>query len=347
MTRFLSVIVLLAYSSKPLSVNADEFGGKAQRFQIEFVTVGRPGNHPNLKPPPNPAAEGAEGHAWMQEIEPRHGSRGWLGPKQLVSLRSKRPRIGGVQYLYRVGKYEVSREMISLANRLGNLAITMSDMKELTRDPDPQLPATGISWTEAARFVNWLNASSGYPRAYNFSTRPGELKYSPYEKPRPWPKSDAGYQASRPLRHRAAFYFLPSRDEWYKAACYDPKKTDGNSPHYWIYPTGSDNRPRSVAMGNETGTAVYHQDPRSGPAPVNQCGGCSPWGAMGMAGNVWEWEEQLSFSCSFRGGAWNVNYSLVAGTSCYNADSIANGAEGRVELVDVGFRVASKAPPAK
>jgi formylglycine-generating enzyme required for sulfatase activity len=36
-------------------------------------------------------------------------------------------------------------------------------------------PATGVSWNEAARYVNWLNTSNGLAPAYKFATQPGEV----------------------------------------------------------------------------------------------------------------------------------------------------------------------------
>jgi sulfatase modifying factor 1 len=41
---------------------------------------------------------------------------------------------------------------------------------EITKDTrGPNKPATNISWKEAARFVNWLNTSTGGFAAYKFN----------------------------------------------------------------------------------------------------------------------------------------------------------------------------------
>ena len=53
------------------------------------------------------------------------------------------------------------------------------------------------------------------------------------------------------FRHKDAFYFLPSENEWYKSAYFSP------SGVYYNYPTGSDSAPTAVAGGTGTGTAVY------------------------------------------------------------------------------------------
>jgi formylglycine-generating enzyme required for sulfatase activity len=74
---------------------------------------------------------------------------------------------GSVDYTYDIGKFEVSEDMITKYNAIfgssNNLVITKD-----TRGTDK--PATNISWNEAARFVNWLNTSTGNQAAYKFTT---------------------------------------------------------------------------------------------------------------------------------------------------------------------------------
>lgn len=62
--------------------------------------------------------------------------------------------------------------------------------------------------------------------------------------------SDPGYDASNQYRNSLAKYVLPSFNEWYKAAYYDPNKPAGG---YWIYPTGSDTAPTLVPVLWTTG----------------------------------------------------------------------------------------------
>src|SRR5262249_10544749 len=116
---------------------ADTFGSGANSFDIDFVTIGNPGNPPDANP--NPA--------------------------------------GAVAYTYRIGKYEISEQMIDKANALGGLGITKD-----TRGAD--YPATSVTWYEAAKFVNWLNTSRGSVPAYKFDGS-GNFQL--------WTPSDAGY----------------------------------------------------------------------------------------------------------------------------------------------------------
>ncbi|NNC90446.1 MAG: SUMF1/EgtB/PvdO family nonheme iron enzyme, partial [Akkermansiaceae bacterium] len=130
---------------------------------------------------------------------------------------------GTVAEEFRMGRNEVSERMIAAYNALsGGPSITLD-----TRGPDK--PATNLSWNEAARFVNWLNTSTGKSAAYKFTTGGANDNIAL------WTAGDAGYDPANPFRNSDAFYFLPSEDEWYRAAYYDP-----DAALYYDYPTGSD-----------------------------------------------------------------------------------------------------------
>jgi hypothetical protein len=113
MNRWLSFCLAAVYFLCADISRADTFGSGVNTFSIDFVTIGNPGNPPDANP--NPA--------------------------------------GAVPYEYRIGKYEISEQMIDKANALGGLGITKD-----ARGPD--YPATSVTWYEAAKFVNWLNTSA-------------------------------------------------------------------------------------------------------------------------------------------------------------------------------------------
>ena len=231
---------------------------------------------------------------------------------------------GSVAYAYNMGKYEVSEDMISKFNASQALQITKD-----TRGGAK--PATSVTWNEAARFTNWLNTSTGGSAAYNFTTSGVNDNIAL------WGSGDAGYDASNPYRNSLATYVLPSMDEWYKAAYYNP--TTGT---YFDFPNGSNTAPTAVASGTADNTAVYSQTFGQGPEDVNLAGGLSPYGIMGLGGNVFEWEEtsgDLNNSSGssvrgFRGGGW-VNDSSFLSSSNRNSLNPAS------ERDTVGFRVAS------
>lgn len=138
-----------------------------------------------------------------------------------------------------------------------------------------------------------------------------------------------------------AFYFLPSDDEWYRAAYYDPV-----AGVYRDYPTGTDlpNTPTSVVSGTRWNTAVYGLAVTNGPADITQAGGLSPFGTMAQGGNVFEWMESAEVAPNdapaekraVRGGGWYLGDSWMR-----------PGRQGEATTGEgfIGFRVASQALP--
>lgn len=286
-----------AASALAVRTAADAFGSGANQFEIGFTTIGNPGNAPDPTGQPRPA--------------------------------------GSVDYVYRIGTCEITRGMITKANAPlavggGNLGLTMYDMWNFGGNGASR-PATGLTWYEAAKFVNWLNTSTGHQRAYNLSGASLSL----------WSPEDA-WQAGgqNPYRHKGAYYFLPGEHEWYKAAY------AGRTDLYFNYPTGSDTAPTAVAGGTGAGTAVYAQAAQSGPADVFSAGGLSPHGTLGQGGNAAEWLESAydgvnsagSETRTVRGGNWMVTagYLAASNRSYYSPDG---------ESFDLGFRVAAVPEP--
>jgi formylglycine-generating enzyme required for sulfatase activity len=247
---------------------------------------------------------------------------------------------GGVPYDYRIGKYTISQNQIDAATRNGLQNVTAGYW-------NGDKPAANISWYEAAAYVNWLNTSQGYAPAYNLTFTNGNWNMAL------WPTTPDGNGnvawtngGTNFYRNANCLYFLPSENEWYKAAYYDPAK-NGGSGGYWLYPTGSDNAPSPVASGTSAGTAVFSQPPwENGPASVFQAGGLSPYGTMGQGGNIWQWEESAWDGNNdvsqevrgFRGGFWS-----------YYADFLRSSFRGDyypgVEDGYFGFRVARRTTP--
>jgi formylglycine-generating enzyme required for sulfatase activity len=271
------------------------FGSGGNQFTMDFVTIGNPGNLADTSP------------------------AGW----------------GAVATTFYMGKYEVSRDMITKASSAGSLGITLADMSSYGGNGVDR-PATGVSWNEAARFVNWLNTSQGYSAAYKFAVQPGGGGYDANANIQLWASGDAGYNAANPYRNSLAHYFLPSENEWYKAAYYN-----GVAGVYYDYPTGSDTAPTAVASGTGAGTAVFGQTMGKGPADIVNAGGVSPYGTMGQGGNVWEWNESaydggnnvVDEERGLRGGRWS-NAANGLGSS------YRDGSGPTLEGNRIGFRVA-------
>lgn len=288
---FLSFITVFLYAHLSGRGDFDIFGSGPNQFIIPFTTIGNPGNADDNQGNPNPA--------------------------------------GGVSYYYRISTTEISRDMVEKANVEAGLNITLFDLSLLGGNL-PNRPATGVSWFEAARFVNWLNTSQGYQAAYNFDSN-GDFQI--------WSLADAWQVDGVNLfRHRNARYWLPSVDEWYKAAYFNPLNST-----YSTFANGLDVPPIATGGGTLSNTAVYNQQLLQGPAEVLNAGGPSPFGVMGLEGNAWEWQEtevdlQNNDSTAeriLRGGSWASPQTALSRSVWADPPSFPVN-----QGTDVGFRVA-------
>jgi formylglycine-generating enzyme required for sulfatase activity len=289
MKMWIQLSLFLALASCLPDAQADEFGSGANSFSIDFVTIGSPGNPADTTGNPNPA--------------------------------------GAVPYVYRIGKYEISEQMIDKANARGSLGIT-KDMR------GPDFPATSITWFEAAQFVNWLNTSTGSAAAYKFDAG-GNFQL--------WTPADAGYDASNLYRNKLATYFLPSLNEWHKAAYYD-----ASAGVYYDYPTGSNAVPDGIDFVGDTVFDAVFDDGAFNAAPneITNVGVLSPFGTVGQGGNVTEWLETAfdrgndvpAEDRRENGGTWNgIDTGLFA----------PNGRTGlppTFQSVALGLRISSQVP---
>ena len=231
---------------------------------------------------------------------------------------------GSVGYTFRIGTYAISQNQIDNATASGLANVTAGAWSG-------DRPAANMSWYESAAFVNWLNTSKGFQAAYNLNWSGSTWSMAL------WTVTDAGYDSNNLYRNSLAKYFLPSENEFYKAAY---AKSDGSG--YYLYPTANGNPPTAVASGTSAGTAVYGGQGLA-PASVYQAGGLSSYGTMGQGGNVHSWQESAYDGVNddaqenrgFCGGYW--------ATSAVALQSDIGIVPGNPLNEDsrVGFRVAS------
>ena len=306
----LATITAVLALSAPGDASTVTFGTGVNSFDMTFVNIGDPGNRPDS----------------ARSLHP--------------------PDRGSVAYLYEIGKYEVSEGMINRFNASQNHKIVHD-----TRGPNK--PATSVSWYEAAHFVNWLNTSQGHQPAYKFRrirekclTFPAFKDCGVSYQLSAWNPKDAWQEGGENLfRHKDAQYWLPSYDEWYKAAYYDLE-----SGKYFRYPTRDGSQPTAVASGVAPNTAVLMQSMDSGtPADITKAGGLNQNGIMALCGNADEWIDEITDPNGTPNGY--VHTSLLSET-----DFTSHGEEcelrPEVWLNDRntdeeqgGFRVARRAPP--
>ncbi len=221
--------------------------------------------------------------------------------------RYEAPGYGGVDYVYNIGKYEVTNAQyaeflnaVGATDTYGVYSIYMDGPSGgIARDGSAgsytystiagrgNMPVNRVSWGDAARFANWLhNGQPGLgapvPQDAN-STEDGSYYLD-------GATSDAGLMAV--VRKEDATWVIPSEDEWYKAAYH----VGGKSTLYYDYPTGGLSAPTAEGppgtdmsdgsvnsdgvVGGLTDVGAYTAKPSD-----------SAYGTFDQAGNVWEWNE--------------------------------------------------------
>ncbi len=148
------------------------------------------------------------------------------------------------------------------------------------------LPVGGIDWRESAMFVNWLH-----------NGKSSEL----------WAIEDGAYDAStfttngngtfndQPTHNPDAKFWIPTQDEWLKAAHYDPNRYGEGQGGWWQYPISADSPPVYGPPGEGQANAGFEL---SGFAEWNIPLGAypdvqSPWGLLDVAGGAAEWTEEI------------------------------------------------------
>ena len=205
---------------------------------------------------------------------------------------------------------------------------------------NPNMPAFDTSWGDAARMANWMQ--NGQP---NGAEGMGTTETGAYTLN--GATSNANLMAV--TRNTTATIFIPSEDEWYKAAYFNP--ANGS---YWVYPTQSRTTLSNVLSASGTSNANYYNDFASGNAaytdPINLltpvgtfAGSPGPYGTYDMGGDVFQWNEAVVTDSTrgLRGGSWNDNDFALASTTRYDGlgDPTYNNDF-------IGFRLASLPAPA-
>jgi formylglycine-generating enzyme len=247
----------------------------------------------------------------------------------------------GVNNDYRMGAYETTNDQWTKFEASLGVPVTGSPSSAYAADslfPGASVPTDFVSWYEAAQFVNWLNTSTNHQAAYKFTGTQGTSDYTFVA----WSTTDAGYDAGNPYRNTAAEYFLPTENEWVKAAYW-------NGTALQTYAT----RPGDTLFrGNGTngGWNYYNRVTGADPpadAPWNVGSGSQELnGTYDMMGNLSEWLEgpwndgdyDAASRRAVRSGRWDFDSSILASSSRGNGPP-------EYAAYPVGFRVASIPEP--
>lgn len=312
--------------SIPLTPTAQASGAAiTYEHGIEFVTVGAVGNQPYGGPLPT--------------FPPFGGDPATLGR-------------GRVDYEYRIGRMEVTSgqwaEFFAVANSFPiGQRIPHVQPPFVWGGSNPALAlraAGGISWRTAAIYCNWLHNNKGTDRASFMS---GAYDVSSFG-------SDAFGFTDQPTHSPEARFWIPTMDEWMKAAHYDPNKNGPGQGGWWEWACTTDS---PLAWGPPGGTlngmpSSYNagwQQPEFPGNPFHIPLGAyptiqSPWGLLDTAGATTEWTEEVLGNRQgrlFDGSNWNDSSSVVL------QDHIAvfGGDIPPLSTYDLGFRIAARSVP--
>ena len=270
---------------------------------------------------------------------------------------------GAVPYIYRMGTYDVTNaQYAEFLNAKASVADPYGLWNSLMTPgvPDPTFgdaegaiirtgsgpysysvkpgfaskPVVYVSWYDAIRFVNWLqngqgggDTESGTYTIINGGSNSGTVVVPDVATRNSWASTNSFH------------WLLPSENEWYKAAYYNP-----SSGTYYAYPFQSNSMPAALAPpGNSNsgnfGLAANNYDGNG--SLLSDVGAypnsLSPFGSFDMGGDVFQWNEGIvsPFSRGVRG-------SFFASSSIYSAATHRDtGGIPTTELSDDGFRVAS------
>ena len=207
-------------------------------------------------------------------------------------------------------------------------------------------PVSSVSWLDAARFANWV--ANGHPSGEQTASTTEDGAYTLNGKT----GGDAAPRnATNPNTGAAPTFWIPTEDQWYKAAYY---KGGSRNAGYWLYATRSNSAP-----GNEVGSSpnqVNYIDDASRTftysVPQNTfldtgqnyltdvgafTGTVGSYGTMDNAGNVVNWNDldgKTGPTRGRRGGFWFSGAPSIQSNTYNQSSPSLTGA-------DMGFRLAS------
>jgi sulfatase modifying factor 1 len=195
-------------------------------------------------------------------------------------------------------------------------------------------PVVFVSSGDAMRFANWLHNRQPTGGEDSTTTEDGAYTLN---------GATTSTALAAVTRNANPRWWLPSEDEWYKAAYYDP-----GTGTYFNYPTRTstvvNNHQPSSDTGNSANFFGITYTTGNSSFPFTDAGAytlsSSPYGTFDQGGNAWEWDDTplQGISRFVRGGSWSNNFGYLEATAYIIQFTTS-------EANNIGFRVASAAVP--
>jgi len=272
--------------------------------------------------------------------------------------------IGAVAYDYQIGKYDVTigqytsflnavakTDTYSLYNSSMGTDLNIAGISQTGGSGSytysvlgrANRPITYVSWWDSARFSNWM--ANGQPTGAQTSTT---TENGAYNVNGAISGNAVAKNAINPNTSAAPTFYVPTENEWYKAAYYSPTLNSG-SGGYYAYATQSNTAPGNV-VGSAANQANYdngvYSVTQSGSYDSNQnyltdvgafSGSGSFYDTFDQSGDVYQWNDldgAAGSSRGQRGGEWYGLAFHVSSSASYSDDPSE-------EYDSVGFRLAS------
>ena len=290
--------------------------------QMQFVPVGNPGNPAQSASNRSAADTGGDGFgAVASEFEIGKFEVSLAQYTEFLNAKAKSDPYGLYNPTLATDEYAAG---ISRTGSSGSYVYTVIGTGAR--------PVTFVSWYDAARFCNWMHNGQG---AGNTETGAYNLNGATSGAFNPQP---------------GAKFRLPTEDEWFKAAYYDPQKVnaDGSVGGYWLHATRRDTMTSNARTA--PGAANYNDGNHTkvqNSLPSNLTDGGyflnspSYYQTFDQAGNLNEWLGTRSANGNprVRGGAWLSSEVSLRSSS---PPSLAPSSESS----GLGFRIVKLNPVA-
>ena len=204
-------------------------------------------------------------------------------------------------------------------------------------------PITFVSWFDSARFANWM--ANGQPTGAQTSTT---TENGAYNVNGAINGNAVAKNVTNPNTGAAPTFYVPTQNEWYKAAYYSPNYGGAGVGGYYAYATQSNTAPGNV-VGSAANQANYNNGvysvTQSGSYDRNQnyltdvgafSGSGSFYGTFDQSGTVFHWNDLDGAASSSRGLRGGFFGSGAFGVS--SSDSIS---AAPASSIYIGFRLAS------